>query len=158
METQEPHGREIAPVPNPGDFAPSLGKDIQFPRDKPVLLVFLRHCGDPCKLFPAPFRSYHPYHPSNLPTHSLTYPLKSKSQKRPSDSSPTSQTTTRKSIALPSPVRSLSSPIYLPPFLHNHLKHPATLALFTPSLQNTFTFTLTPTLNPNPQEGSAYLN
>jgi hypothetical protein len=38
---------EVVPVPKIGDIAPSLGKDIHFPRDKPVLVVFLRHCGCP---------------------------------------------------------------------------------------------------------------
>ena len=38
---------EVVPVPKEGDLAPTLGSDIHFPSDKPVLVVFLRHCGDP---------------------------------------------------------------------------------------------------------------
>ncbi|KAK3997719.1 hypothetical protein QBC44DRAFT_71632 [Cladorrhinum sp. PSN332] len=37
----------IPPVPKAGDRAPSLGRDITFPYDKPVIVVFLRHCGCP---------------------------------------------------------------------------------------------------------------
>ncbi|KAK4234801.1 hypothetical protein C8A03DRAFT_18360 [Achaetomium macrosporum] len=37
----------LAPVPKVGDRAPTLGNDVHFPRDKPVLVVFLRHCGCP---------------------------------------------------------------------------------------------------------------
>ena len=37
------------PVPKIGDRAPTLGDAVHFPRDKPVLVVFLRHFGCPCK-------------------------------------------------------------------------------------------------------------
>ncbi len=40
---------EVVPVPQIGDRAPTLGKTIQFPHEKPVVVVFLRHCGCPCK-------------------------------------------------------------------------------------------------------------
>jgi hypothetical protein len=47
-QPQDPHAHEeVVPIPNVGDAAPTLGKDIGFPHDKPVLVVFLRHCGDP---------------------------------------------------------------------------------------------------------------
>ena len=39
----------VVPVPEIGDRAPTLGDAVHFPRDKPVLVVFLRHCGCPCK-------------------------------------------------------------------------------------------------------------
>ncbi|KAK4456883.1 hypothetical protein QBC42DRAFT_292136, partial [Cladorrhinum samala] len=35
------------PVPNVGDRAPALGREVLFPNDKPVIVVFLRHCGCP---------------------------------------------------------------------------------------------------------------
>ncbi|SPQ22549.1 0641606f-0944-4693-9c77-29be4c8c5742 [Thermothielavioides terrestris] len=38
---------QIAPVPKVGERAPTLGRDVSFPRDKPVVVVFLRHCGCP---------------------------------------------------------------------------------------------------------------
>ena len=37
----------VVPVPKVGDHAPSLGHDVHFPNDKPVVAVFLRHCGCP---------------------------------------------------------------------------------------------------------------
>lgn len=47
---QNPHTDEaVVPVPQVGDPAPTLGKDVHFPSDKPVMVVFLRHCGCPCK-------------------------------------------------------------------------------------------------------------
>ena len=47
-QPHDPHADgEVVPIPNVGDSAPTLGKDIRFPHDKPVLAVFLRHCGDP---------------------------------------------------------------------------------------------------------------
>lgn len=39
----------VAPVPKVGDRAPTLGRAVNFPRGKPVIVVFLRHCGCPCK-------------------------------------------------------------------------------------------------------------
>ena len=48
--SQNPNTHEVVvPVPKIGDRAPTLGDAIHFPRDKPVLVVFLRHCGCPCK-------------------------------------------------------------------------------------------------------------
>ncbi|KAG7290666.1 hypothetical protein NEMBOFW57_000669 [Staphylotrichum longicolle] len=45
---QNPHTDEaVVPVPQVGDPAPTLGKDVHFPSDKPVMVVFLRHCGCP---------------------------------------------------------------------------------------------------------------
>ncbi|KAL2262017.1 hypothetical protein VTK26DRAFT_2718 [Humicola hyalothermophila] len=38
---------QVGQPPKVGEFAPSLGKDIQIPSGKPMLVVFLRHCGDP---------------------------------------------------------------------------------------------------------------
>lgn len=48
---QDPHAREVARPPQEGDRAPSLGRAVpwQFPSGRPVLVVFLRHCGCPCK-------------------------------------------------------------------------------------------------------------
>lgn len=37
----------VQAVPKVGDRAPSLGRDVTFPSDKPVVVVFLRHCGCP---------------------------------------------------------------------------------------------------------------
>ncbi|KAK3905596.1 hypothetical protein C8A05DRAFT_30600 [Staphylotrichum tortipilum] len=46
-----PHGNEreedVVPVPKVGDRAPTLGETVQFPREQPVVVVFLRHCGCP---------------------------------------------------------------------------------------------------------------
>jgi len=44
---QDSDAAEVVPVPGAGDRAPSLGNDISFPHEKPVLVVFLRHCGCP---------------------------------------------------------------------------------------------------------------
>ncbi|KAK4224749.1 hypothetical protein QBC38DRAFT_287404 [Podospora fimiseda] len=54
----------VPPVPKVGDLAPSLGRDITFPYEKPVIVVFLRHCGCPFaektfKLF-TNFSTHHP--------------------------------------------------------------------------------------------------
>ncbi|KAL2024478.1 hypothetical protein VTK56DRAFT_8289 [Thermocarpiscus australiensis] len=46
-QQQQPRAKEVAPVPKVGERAPPLDKEIQFPSDKPVLVVFLRQCGDP---------------------------------------------------------------------------------------------------------------
>ncbi|KAL2181551.1 uncharacterized protein P884DRAFT_295849 [Thermothelomyces heterothallicus CBS 202.75] len=46
-QQQGANAEEVVPVPKVGDRAPSLGKDIHFPHDKPLLVVFLRHCGCP---------------------------------------------------------------------------------------------------------------
>jgi hypothetical protein len=44
-----PPQKEVAPVPRVGDKAPVSGK-LNLPHDKPTVIVFLRHCGCPCKL------------------------------------------------------------------------------------------------------------
>ncbi|KAH8894778.1 hypothetical protein GQ53DRAFT_642352 [Thozetella sp. PMI_491] len=41
-----PAAKEVAPAPKVGDKAPS-SEQIPFPSPKPVLIVFLRHCGCP---------------------------------------------------------------------------------------------------------------
>ncbi len=47
---QDPNAHEVVvPVPKIGDRAPTLGDAVHFPRDKPILVVFLRHFGCPCK-------------------------------------------------------------------------------------------------------------
>ncbi|KAK4123512.1 hypothetical protein N657DRAFT_633782 [Parathielavia appendiculata] len=43
----QPSSNEVVHPPQIGDRAPSLGETIRFPHDKPVLVVFLRHCGCP---------------------------------------------------------------------------------------------------------------
>lgn len=40
--------KEVGPALKIGDQAP-VSEDIQFPSDKPMIIVFLRNCGDPCK-------------------------------------------------------------------------------------------------------------
>lgn len=52
-----PHQNEedVVPVPQVGDWAPTLGETVQFPREKPVVVVFLRHCGCPCKFLSSRF-------------------------------------------------------------------------------------------------------
>ncbi|GAB1320415.1 hypothetical protein MFIFM68171_10625 [Madurella fahalii] len=47
LQAPPPPAKQVAPIPQPGDRAPPLGDDIQFPRAKPALVVFLRHCGCP---------------------------------------------------------------------------------------------------------------
>ncbi|KAK3313469.1 hypothetical protein B0H66DRAFT_606727 [Apodospora peruviana] len=42
----DPPERQIAPAPKVGDRAPQSSPDIAFPTSKPVIIVFLRHCGD----------------------------------------------------------------------------------------------------------------
>ncbi|KAK4189563.1 hypothetical protein QBC35DRAFT_513979 [Podospora australis] len=42
-----PQALSVQPVPEVGDRAPSLGRDVRFPSDRPVVVVFLRHCGCP---------------------------------------------------------------------------------------------------------------
>ncbi|KAH6624761.1 hypothetical protein B0J18DRAFT_429201 [Chaetomium sp. MPI-SDFR-AT-0129] len=44
---KEAEDESVVPVPQAGDRAPSLGDQVHFPSDKPVLVVFLRHCGCP---------------------------------------------------------------------------------------------------------------
>lgn len=59
-QTQEPEGggeweslktppqKDVQPVPEEGSKAPYSSK-ISLPNGKPTLIVFLRHCGCPCK-------------------------------------------------------------------------------------------------------------
>lgn len=49
---KSPPPKETAPVPKVGDPAPSHDK-LKLP-DKPTIVVFLRHCGCPCKPLPHP--------------------------------------------------------------------------------------------------------
>lgn len=52
MTTHQP---SVPPAPKVGDQAPESDQ-MYFPNTKPVLLVFLRHCGCPCmNLFYVPF-------------------------------------------------------------------------------------------------------
>ncbi|KAK0630629.1 hypothetical protein B0T17DRAFT_488585 [Bombardia bombarda] len=48
---RSPPGKDVAPVPQVGDRAPSLWPSSEkigpFPSPRPVLVVFLRHCGCP---------------------------------------------------------------------------------------------------------------
>jgi hypothetical protein len=43
-----PPQKEVAPVPKIGDQVP-VSEKLSLPHDKPTVIVFLRHCGDPCK-------------------------------------------------------------------------------------------------------------
>ncbi|KAJ9154799.1 Thioredoxin-like fold protein [Pleurostoma richardsiae] len=43
---KSPPAKEVAPLPQVGSPAPSSPK-LQLPHDKPTIVVFLRHCGDP---------------------------------------------------------------------------------------------------------------
>lgn len=43
-----PAARDVADAPKPGDAAPQH-PNLQLPKDKPTIIVFLRHCGCPCK-------------------------------------------------------------------------------------------------------------
>lgn len=43
-----PPAKELSPVPQVGSIAPSPDK-LPLPRKTPVIIVFLRHCGCPCK-------------------------------------------------------------------------------------------------------------
>lgn len=44
-----PPPKQVAPLPKEGDLAPRHEKLI-LPEDKPAIIIFLRHCGCPCKL------------------------------------------------------------------------------------------------------------
>lgn len=60
-----PPAKEVAPLPKVGDPAPTYEK-LTLSRDKPTIIVFLRHCGCPCKpaespLFLAPFTPLIPH-------------------------------------------------------------------------------------------------
>lgn len=44
-----PPAKQVAPLPKIGDLAPTHEK-LQLPRDKPAIILFLRHCGCPCEL------------------------------------------------------------------------------------------------------------
>jgi len=43
-----PPQKDVAPVPKIGDKAP-VSEKLSLPHDKPTVIVFLRHCGCPCK-------------------------------------------------------------------------------------------------------------
>lgn len=43
-----PAAKEVASALKPGDRAPSSA-NLPFPTGKPTIVVFLRHCGCPCK-------------------------------------------------------------------------------------------------------------
>lgn len=53
---KSPPPKQVAPVPKVGDAAPEHDK-LKLPRDKPTIIVFLRHCGCPCmfqRIIPVP--------------------------------------------------------------------------------------------------------
>lgn len=65
---KSPAPRDVAPVPKVGDPAPTHHL-LELPHDKPAIIVFLRHCGCPCKsrvfclvadITPKPFRLLFP--------------------------------------------------------------------------------------------------
>lgn len=45
---KSPPARQVAPVPKVGESAPQH-ELLELSRDKPTIIVFLRHCGCPCK-------------------------------------------------------------------------------------------------------------
>ncbi|KAJ4304306.1 hypothetical protein N0V88_001919 [Collariella sp. IMI 366227] len=47
MSQQGTNPNPVAPVPKVGERAPTLGMAVKFPKDKPVLVVFLRHLSCP---------------------------------------------------------------------------------------------------------------
>lgn len=49
-----PARKDVQPVPNVGAVAPTSSK-IPLADGKPTVILFLRHCGCPCKLF---YRSF----------------------------------------------------------------------------------------------------
>lgn len=46
-KTPPPPPREVGPVPKVGSKAPT-NPNLELPKNKPTLIVFLRHCGCPC--------------------------------------------------------------------------------------------------------------
>lgn len=47
---KSPPPREVAPVPKVGEPAREHADSVlKLPKDKPTIIVFLRHCGCPCK-------------------------------------------------------------------------------------------------------------
>lgn len=47
---KSPPPREVAPVPVVGEPAREHAESVlKLPKDKPTIIVFLRHCGCPCK-------------------------------------------------------------------------------------------------------------